>query len=295
MSLSQRQYSEIIADLSALENFLRGLGLHKGPDRLRQLAKNVATIDAALKAGTLISLEEREDVEDLVWSLVDAQEFVKIYEGLKDEPPDVIKPLFRKALQGTLHPGRETSYKSNIGRNTAFELRLAAGLRKAGAQVQLGQRADLIIDHAGVRVYVECKRPFVSSTIRANIEEARKQLRNRLNADAHPLCIGLVAISVSRAINPGSRLFVADAPNALQNLTNDLLQIHRENSADLYNLPDLRLAGILYHIYTPAYVKSVPLLTAAGTTVLFLSQAAMRSNFPVSGGEALKSLLQVAL
>lgn len=295
MSLSQRQYPEIIADLAALESFLRGLGLHKGPDRLRQLAKNVAIIDAALKAGTLDSLEKRKDVEDLVWSLVDAQEFIKIYEGLKDEPLDVMRPLLRKALHGTLHPGRETAYKSNIGRNTAFELRLAAGLRKAGAQVHLGQQADLILDHAGVRVYVECKRPYIPSTIRANIEEARKQLQRRLNVDTHPQCIGLVAISVSRAINPGSRLFVADAPNALQNLANDLLQIHKDNSADLYDLPDLRLAGILYHIYTPAYVKTVSLLTAAGQTVLLMSHSAMQSNFPVSGGEALKSFLQVAL
>jgi hypothetical protein len=294
--LSQRQYSEIVRDLTRLESFLLGLGLHKGTDRLRQLAKHVITIDQAYRSGTLGALSDREDVEDLVWSLVDAMEFSDIYAGLQGESPAVLKPLFRKALQGTLHPGKETAYRSNIGRNTAFELRLASGIRRAGGQVQLGQRADLVIDHAGARVYVECKRPFSANSIKANIEEARKQLRKRLDKDDHPMTAGIVAISASRAVNySGSRLFVADEPRALRNLADDLIELHRVNSADFDRLSDLRILGILYHVQIPAYVKSIPLLTSASQAVVFMSGAAMQTMFPVSHGESIKDLFKNAL
>ena len=292
----QLQYPEIINDLVQLESFLLSLGLHKGTDRLRQLAKHVATIDQAHQSGTLDALSNREDVEDLVWSLVDAVEFSDIYAGLHSESPEILKPLFRKALQGTLHPGLETAHRSNIGRNTAFELRLASGVRRAGGQVQLGQRADLVINHAGARVYVECKRPFSANSIRANIEEARKQLRKRLDQDGHPVTAGVVAISASRAVNySGSRLFVANEPSGLRNLADDLIQLHQANSADFDQLPDLRILGILYHVQIPAYVKSIPLLTAASQAVVFISGAAMQTVFPVSRGEPIKNLLQNAL
>ena len=294
--LLQRQYSEIAADLARLESFLDGLGLHKGRDRLRQLAEHVTMIEQAYRSGTLDALTDRGDVEDLVWSLVDAIEFSDIYAGLHSESPEVLKPLFRKALRGTLHPGQETAYRSNIGRNTAFELRLASKIQQVGGQVQLGQRADLVIDHAGARIYVECKRPFSADSIRANIEEARKQLRKRLDKDSHPVAAGVVAISASRAVNfSGSRFFLAKHPAALSNLADDLRQLHQTNSADFDRLPDLRILGVLYHVQIPAYVKSLSLLTAASQAAVFLSGAAMKTTFPVSHGEPLKNLLHSAL
>jgi hypothetical protein len=98
--LSQRQFSEIAADLARLEFFLHGLGLHKGRDRLRQLAAHVTTIEQTSRSGTLDALTERDDVEDLVWSLVDAVEFSDIYAGLHSESPEILKPLFRKDTLG---------------------------------------------------------------------------------------------------------------------------------------------------------------------------------------------------
>lgn len=294
--LTQRLYSDIAADLATLEAFLRGIDLHKGPDRLRQLAQNIDLIERANQSGTLDALSSRPDLEDLVWSLVDAAEFSDLYAGLHTESPSVLKPLFRKALRGTLHPGKETPHRSNIGRNTAFELRLASGLRLAGANVELGKRADLIIEHAGARIYIECKRPFSAASIRPNIEEARRQLRKRLDSDAHPVTAGVVAISASRAVNyTGSRLFVADTPRALRNLADDLIQLHQANSADYDRLPDLRILGVLYHLQTPAYVKSIPLLTAASQAVAFMSGPALQTAFPVSWGEPLRNLLLNAL
>jgi hypothetical protein len=296
MALIRYEYNRIIAELRAFENYLTALGLRRGPDRLRQLVARVEQCEKAREKGQLELLQHRPDVEELVWSLVEGTEFAHIYEGLQGYDPTVIKRLAKKALKGPLHPDLETAHTcTNEARNTAFELRLGAALLAQGADVTLGDCADLVVNHAGVRVFIECKRPFYPHSIRSNVEKARHQLKQRLDADCHPLSAGIVAISVSKAVNPGSRLFRAKDPDALRDLSKDIKALHQQHSGDFDRLVDLRLIGILYHLFTPAYVERDQLLTAAGQTVVYLSGSAVQTMFPVSDGQALKSLLDGAL
>ena len=64
----------------------------------------------------------------------------------------------RKALKGPLGPDDETD-ASNLARNTVFELLLGSRFLRTGANPTLGQQADLLIDHFGSHLYIECKRP----------------------------------------------------------------------------------------------------------------------------------------
>ena len=297
MSLVRLPYSEIIARLHAFDSYLVSLGLRRGPDRLRQLIRCVEQCEEARQKGQMEFLQQRPDVEDLVWSLVEGTEFACIYRGVQGYNPAVIKSLMQKALRGPLHPRLEAHHNSsNTARNTAFELRLGASLLARGAEVILGDQADLVVNHEGSRVFIECKRPFSHQSIRKHVREARRQLKRRLDADPHPLKAGIVAISVSKAANPGSCLLFARNSDALRDrLSNDIISFHKQHSADYDRLVDLRLIGILYHLFTPAYVRSDQLLTAAGETVVFLSGSAVQTIFPISDGQALKSLLSGAL
>ena len=92
-------------------------------------------IEAARVQGMLASLRARPDVVELVWSAVEAQEFADIFHGICDYDPVIVKSLMQKALKGPPHPLQETSDRSNLGRNTTFELHLGAALRRAGASV----------------------------------------------------------------------------------------------------------------------------------------------------------------
>jgi hypothetical protein len=292
MSLVRLPYSEIIARLHAFDGYLASLDVRRGPDRLRQLIRCVEQCEEARQKGQLELLQQRPDVEDLVWSLVEGTEFARIYEGIQGHEPAKIGGLMQDVLSGPLHPRLEAPHNaSNRARNTAFELRLGAGLLAQGAEVTLGSQADLMVDYKGVRLFVECKRPLHPHSIRKNVEKARRQLQQRLNDDSHAHSAGIVAISVSKAVNPGSRLFRADDPDALRSLSKDIISLHQQHSADYDRLVDLRLIGILYHLFTPAYVESDHLLTAAAETVVFLSGSAVQTMFPISDGQALKSLL----
>jgi hypothetical protein len=289
-SIPERQYADIIQDLEELEKYLRRLGLRRGPDRLQILQAKLREIEQARVQNRSASLNTRSDIVDLVWSVVEGQEFADIYKGINGYDEQTVKVLMQKAFNGPLNPSLETK-NTNEGRNTVFELRLGANLRRAGACVKLGEQADLLIDYAGAHVYIECKRPLHQHKVRRRVTEARKQLQERFKTDPHHLVVGLVAISVSRTVNPGSKMFIVDEAEALHELEGEISRLHHQYSADYNQLVDPRLLGIVYHLFTPAYVKKNQLLTSASQVAIFLAPWSMQAMFPVSEGKHLKELL----
>jgi hypothetical protein len=201
--LPQREYREIVSDLEDLKMYLTNVGLHHAPDRLRDIVANIKEIEKARAEDRLPSLNARHRMAELVWSVVEGQQLAETFRGIRDYDSQTTKRLMQKVLKGPLHPIDETRC-SNEARNTFFELLLSAQFRRAGACVRMEQEADLLIDHAGGRVYIECKRPLYEHSIRKNVLRARGQLRRRLDADQQSNSVGgLVAISISKAINPG--------------------------------------------------------------------------------------------
>jgi hypothetical protein len=299
VSIPQRTYLELIHDLERFDAYLTGVKLQRSPDRLRLMIAKLKEIELARTRNELPLLNRRPDIVELIWSAIEGLEFAEIFRGICGYDAATVKRLMHKALKGPLHPGCETSSASNLGRNTVFELRLGAGLRQAGANVILGEQADLLIDHAGTHVFVECKRPFQEHNIGKNIREARAQLRRRLATDSHSPTAGLVAISISKAVNPGQNMFIVDDVDqdndVFDGLASDVRRIHQQYGGDYDRLVDLRLIGILYHIFTPAFVRKSGLLTAASRVEIFFHTPALQVVFPLSEGAPLKSLLIQAL
>ncbi len=291
-SIPQRLYAEILAELETFEAYLTNLRLRRAPDRLRGVMAKLKEMEVARIQNRLLSLNKRADVAELVWSLVEGQEFADIFRGIRDYNPMIIKKLLQKALKGPLHPGHETGV-SNVGRNTVFELRLGAALRQAGATVSLGQQADIMIDHGGAHIYIECKRPFYEHSIRQNVMRARAQLQQRLDADPHQPTVGVVAISVSKAVNPGSNMFVVNDDRDLRSLSQEAERLHKQYSSDYDRLLDPRLIGMAYHLFTPALLRKKGLLIAASQVDIFLDNPSIQTMLPVSG-ETLKKLFLVA-
>src|SRR5262245_1855676 len=120
----QRQYAETIRDLEAFNTYLTSLRLRNAPLRLRRMIAKLREIEEARVQGTLASLHARPDVVELIWSAVEAQEFADIFQGIRGYDPVTVKSLMQKALRGPQHPIQETSDRSNLARNTTFELRL---------------------------------------------------------------------------------------------------------------------------------------------------------------------------
>jgi hypothetical protein len=287
---SQREYGQILQDLEDFASYLTSLGLRGAPnDRLRGLIADIATLEKARSEGGLPALEAQP--AGLVWSLVEGQEFAEIFKGIAGYAPEVTKELMRKALKGPLRPEDETG-SSNLARNTIFELLLGARFRGAGANPTLGSQADLLLNHFGSQVYIECKRPQRETSIEENIGKALGQLRNRIASDPRPdFTAGLVAVSISKAINPESRwLVVGEEADIERSLTREAERIHERCAGGYRRKGDTRLIGILYHILAPVLVKGnarLPLFAASQIDV-WLDDDSMRKVFPVSGDELRK-------
>jgi hypothetical protein len=290
-SIPTRDYRQILSDVQSLQAYLTKLGLQRAPDRLQGIITNLKEIEQVRAQNQLASLNTHPRVAELVWSLVEAQELAEIFKGIEGYHPQTVKRLMQKALTGPLHPINET-LTSNIARNTVFELTLATRLRRCGVCVTMGQQADLVVDYAGARLYIECKRPLYEHNIGRNIEKARSQLRRRFDAERQFSSVGgLVAISMSKAVNPGSNMFIVDKADDLKQMGNDVAHFHQQYGRDYNNQVDPRLIGILYQIYTPALARGDrhPLI-AASHIEIFLADGSLRTVFPLTG-EGLRQLL----
>lgn len=286
--IPDRAYGEIASDLEEFDSYLSRSGV-KPLDRLRGAIANIREIERACSQGCAEALERESRLPELVWSLVEGAEFAEIFRGIRGYDPAVVKRLMRKAVTGSLDPRLETA-STNIGRNTVFELRLGAGLRGAGASVAMGGLADLAIDHAGFRLYVECKRPLGEHNIARRAEEASAQLRDRFKADSHSNLAGMVAVSISKALNAGEKMLVVEREDDLEpSLSREAERIYESYCGSIRTEIDLRVIGVICHVFTPARVRSSGRLIAASQFDVFLRDH-LRNVLPVTS-DALKSLL----
>jgi hypothetical protein len=298
---SQRVYGDILRDLEDFRSHLVKSGLLRaGNSRLRRLIVDLNQLEEARVRGHLQQLEElpSEKIKGLVWSLVEAQEFAEIFRGLDGHDPQIMKLLMRKVLKGTLHPSDETQ-SSNLGRNTAFELLLGSRLRFAGSNPKLGQQTDLVVDYLDSRLHIECKRPQTKEAVEENIAVALSQLGKRFASDSRPdSSAGLVAISVSKAVNPDSKWLIVEREGDIEpNLSREAEYLHQQCARDYRRKADPRVVGILYHILAPIRVKKPqgPSLIAASQIDCCLDDAAMHRVFPISGDELRKLLRRLRL
>lgn len=78
-SIPQRLYAEILAALETFEAYLTNLRLRRAPDRLRGVMAKLKEIELARIQNRLLSLSKHADVAELVWSIVEGQEFADIF------------------------------------------------------------------------------------------------------------------------------------------------------------------------------------------------------------------------
>jgi hypothetical protein len=191
-------FEETLAQLDEINGWLRGLG-YGAHDRIRKYQKNIREmlrLQSPEDIGVLQSIPETKRRE-ILWSYVESAEFVRAVVPLRaclgDDLPAV--PIDR-ALDGPSDLYLENQRNSQ-GRNFMFELIMGGRLARAGIVPAFDRGPDLQFDFRGLRVAMQCKRPFSRDGLKANIGKAISQLK----ADCADL--SLIAVSVSRLWNSG--------------------------------------------------------------------------------------------
>ena len=194
----QFPFEETLAKLDEIDVWLQGHG-YKAHDRIRKYSKNIRQMLAFQASDNLHLLENISDEKrrEIFWSYVEADEFVRAVEPLRScIGDDVLASPIDKALGGPADLYLENQ-KNSQGRNFMFELVMGGRLAKAGITPSFDQGPDLQFHFNGMRVAMQCKRPFSRSGLEETISKAISQLKID-NAD-----LSLIAISASRLSNTG--------------------------------------------------------------------------------------------
>jgi hypothetical protein len=194
-------FEETLSLLNEIDDWLKGLG-YGAHDRIRRYRRNIRDmlklqLDDSVDETQALSKIPEEKRREILWSYVEAEEFVRAVGPLRgclgDQLPAV--PIDR-ALGGPADLFLENE-KNSAGRNFMFELIMGGRLAKAGIPPAFDRGPDLQFNFSGLRVAMQCKRPFSTDGIEDNISKAISQLK------ADNAALNLIAVSVSRLWNSG--------------------------------------------------------------------------------------------
>jgi hypothetical protein len=187
-----------------------------------------------------------------MFNLAEVMEFQQIYQWLADENPRVLRDKIVLALTGARDPASEVA-RNNVGRNTMFELLLAAEWRRLGLNVLIGQ-PDIQLNLDNQEFIVECKRPFDWSGVLRSMKDAKKQLRVSGVSAVPGGRKGLIAVSLTRIIAGGHTWFRGLSMSDKQDLgeiMDSALIANRWRWANKITF-DESIAAILFHLSLPA-------------------------------------------
>lgn len=204
-------YGRVRVQLEAAFQLCDSLGLDARRSRFGEHSRRLDHLIAIVNdrqlgrpTGSVEAILAKDQIAYLL-ALTESVEFGDIMGTLTDSDPLGLRAKLEVVLTGPPLPIDEDTSSGNKSRNALFELSLAAHLKRAGYEPELGEHPDLRITVDGGVIGVECKRPFTESGVTRNLTRAEKQIIQKLKDPAKlpPGARGIVAISLSKTINPG--------------------------------------------------------------------------------------------
>lgn len=262
------KYKQILDVLESLDGWLAKLGIEPKNDRIHAAIDVMQRAQAGFEQLRATGQPAKiGNVEHFHFGIEEAHEFYDIFRAFEHEKPEVLKPKLMCALSGPWHPRDETK-DNTLGRNTMFELSLAAEWRILGLVAKVGD-PDITLVLNNVSFFVECKRPFDVTGIRPNVRGAARQLREKLDRQGAEAAVGIIAVSVTRMFNRGRKLYVVPTEKDVERLGDRVEKLMRESElywAKLDHHP--RIVAVLFHIATPGVVEDKDILARMRYTIL---------------------------
>ena len=264
--MEKMAFAEILDRLDGLDKWLLRIGVRPKNDRVHRVIEIVRDVNEKWEE----SVKRRSDLapsdySDWRFGLIEAIEFSDIFKAFEHELPEKIGPKIKRALEGPASLAEENT-QNTTGRNTMFELALAAEWRLRGLKVDIGE-PDLTLDLDGTCFLIECKRPFWEHSIGANVRGAGSQLRDKLESSVE--AVGIIAVSASRIVNPGTKVFWTPDEEGFYRLGDKAKRMMSENQQHWRKgkLHD-RIAAVLFHTLTPGIVGDQQVLCRMGYSTL---------------------------
>lgn len=256
------QYRKLLESVEGFDKWLLSLGLTpRSDDRIHRAFAVLRMADEAIRKGRETG-EYASIKPEHLFPLVEALEAHDIFNAFEKDSSKALSDSLKRALSGPYQPVDEKSEASRDARNVWFELALAAEWKLLGATVHLAE-PDLQLIRDGATFLVACKRPANEHSVRANIRSAISQLRDNLSSASDGV-FGVIAISLSRVLNPGTKLWRGDIEQLGHHVYSKMIQYDAHwQSASV----DPRICAILFHAATPSTFGEKVDVTRASYTV----------------------------
>ncbi|WP_342619291.1 hypothetical protein [Rhodoferax sp. GW822-FHT02A01] len=163
-------------------------------------------------------------------ALLESRELVSIYRGLSTSTESAAIENLQHYIKGPVLPTQEqAATASNKARNFGFELYLNALFAHADLHPEYSTKADLSFLVDELRIFVEAKRPTSGTSVETSLRIAIGQLTDRLCKHEEPDRAGIVALDLSKVINPENRVMLVRDEDHLYELmyAEDKLQMDR--------------------------------------------------------------------
>jgi hypothetical protein len=268
--MPRRSFEEIREKLGRALELCRNLGLDPVGSRFeghQQRLDHLVTVARLSQQGVVVGRNVEQELQDrgleYVVALTESTELGDLLPFIQTCDATIVRRKLLQILTGPPLPSDEDP-NSNQSRNVLFELSLAAKLHRAGLAPMLADTPDVACQVLGKQLYFECKRPFSSAGVAGLIRKAVRQLAR--DTGRHVGARGVVAVSFSKIMNAGDRLFVFSgeaegrhglraALGAAAELTMQALE--RELRAKKH------IVGVLFHVITPAVDRAADLYFVA--------------------------------
>ncbi|MEO6422294.1 MAG: hypothetical protein ABIR84_06325 [Candidatus Nitrotoga sp.] len=226
MSIPTASYESIAHDYSSAIEWMGYLGVKVTSGRTTHYKRVIEYWKNAYKGAP--ENEVKVAFPDFVSSMFEINEFIDIYNAFKNEPVEKlasIRDKLTKGVNGPVNSVDETP-KTTTARNFIFETLMAARSHHPhrGVSAILDAESDTAISINNKMLWVECKRITSLTKIESNIKIASSKLENILTQKRGSRHRGIVAIDVTKILNPNDHLFVQNNDLMLLESTDRMME-----------------------------------------------------------------------
>jgi len=206
-SFQSTPYEDFSGNLNKATEWVQSLGLQYEKTRIGEYKR---AIDRLLE---IYKSEDNETIQkefvSIVNAVYEANELIAIYLSLAGKFDEKLRSHITTYAKGPSNYTHElVSASSNLGRNIAFELLVMSKLAFAGIEIDFDIKADVAGIFDNRSILIECKRPQSTEKLEANIKDAFKQLERKYRSPVRMRHRGIIAIDISKLINPKFMLYV---------------------------------------------------------------------------------------
>lgn len=269
MNFETASYAQVLADLDAATDWLKAIGVRlPGASRIESYRSALRRIADEWEAGNSSAIAREMRVGDLANVLFECAQWREIYRAIGVRADSALTEKMRTFVKGpAAYSDEKASAASNKARDVAFELSIAARLCTAGIEVDFTPRPDLVAFFEGYAVFIECKRLQTGEKLRKRVREAHRVLAYRCAGGVASR--GLVALSITKIVNPNAGLLDVPDRAALQPALNGVMdQFIGAHGARWAAAPSTGILGALLEFRCCTRVHSPPMLAPGGNTAL---------------------------